>query len=123
PADAVWADGAQPSVLAVLTVTQERSLQAPVSIARSRFRRILSALRLFERGGYALGPVGWTRTDSGPWRPVALGGSGRARFVTQIPASQEDELRAFCNLIARRGHTAGELAWALARFETGCERL
>jgi hypothetical protein len=123
PPEAVWGDGDEPNVLIALTVAQERSARSPVSAARARFRRVLTALRLFERGGYALGPVAWTRTDSGPWRPVALGSSGRPRLVTLIPAEQEDELRAFCNLIARRTPAGGEFAWALARFEMGCERL
>jgi hypothetical protein len=129
PGDAVWGAGsaehphAEPNVLAVLTVAQERSAPAPVSVARARFHRVLTALRLFERGGYAFGPIAWTRVDSGAWRPVALGGSGRPRFLTLISASQEDELRAFCNLISRRTPSGGELAWALARFEMGCERL
>jgi hypothetical protein len=123
PTDAVWGDSEHPNVLAVLTVAQERALRPPVSIAQRRFRRLLTAIRLFERGGYALGPVAWTRTDAGPWRTAALGGSGRPRLQTVIPAQQEDELRAFCNLIARRAPNGGELAWALARFEMGCERL
>jgi hypothetical protein len=123
PADAVWGDGEEPNVLAVLTVAHERTARPPVSTARSLFRRTLTALRLFERGGYALGPIGWTRTDDAPWRPVALGSSGRPRFVTFVSAEHEDELRAFCNLIARRAPTGGELAWALARFEMGCERI
>jgi hypothetical protein len=123
PAEAVWGDGEEANMLAVLTLTHERSARSPVSSARGRFRRILTALRLFERGGYALGPIAWTRTDTGPWRPVALGSSGRPRFQTFVSAEHEDELRAFCNLIARRAPTGGELAWALARFEMGCERL
>jgi hypothetical protein len=40
-----------------------------------------------------------------------------------ISAEHEDELRAFCNLVARRTPRTGEVAWALARFEMGCERL
>src|SRR6202035_3977082 len=56
-------------------------------------------------------------------RPFALGSTGRPRGVTLIPASEEDELRAFCSLIARRTPSGGELAWALARFEMGRERL
>jgi len=130
PAEAVWAahgpdrpDGEDPNVLAMLMVAQDRSVGAPVAMARARFRRVLTALRLFERGGYALGPLAWTRTDGGAWRPVALGGSGRPRFVTLISAGHEDELRAFCNLVARRAPAGGEVAWALARFEMGCERL
>jgi hypothetical protein len=149
PAEAVWGAGGpegfseEPNVLACLTVTGERSARPPVSIARARFRRILTALRLFERGGYALGPLAWTRVDDGTWRSVAFGASGRPRFVTLIPATEEDELRAFYNLVMRRspsgrsgaGHPVspnrpaldlsgyGEMAWALSRFEMGCERL
>ena len=123
PAEAVWGDSGEPHVLAMLAISLEPTRQPPVSLARARFRRLLTALRLFERGGYALGPLAWTRADTGPWRPVAFGGSGRPRLLTMIRAAQEDELRAFCNLIARRTPSSGELAWALARFEMGCERL
>jgi hypothetical protein len=123
PAEAVWGETEEPQVLAMLTTSQERSTRPPVSIARTRFRRVLTALRLFERGGYSLGPLAWTRTDTGPWRPVPFGGSGRPRLLTLIRGDQEDELRAFTNLVTRRRPRSGELAWALARFEMGCERL
>jgi hypothetical protein len=123
PPDAVWGDGDEPHVLIVLTVAQDRAAPAPVSVARVRFRRTLTALRLFERGGFALGPVAWSRIDAGTWRSVPLGGSGRPRLAARIPAGQEDELRAFCNLVARRTPRGGEIAWALSRFEMGCERL
>jgi hypothetical protein len=39
-----------------------------------------------------------------------------------LGADEEDPLRAFCSLIARRTPRGGELAWALRRFELGCER-
>jgi hypothetical protein len=40
-----------------------------------------------------------------------------------VGTEQEDELRAFCSLIARRASAhSNELAWALRRFEMGCER-
>jgi hypothetical protein len=97
--------------------------RSPLSTARVRFRRTLTALRLFERGGFALGPLAWTRADAGIWRPFALGSSGRPRGVTLIPAAEEDELRAFCSLISRRTPTGGELAWALTRFDMARERL
>ncbi len=122
PAEAVWTDTNQPSVLLVLRITQDRSAGPPVSLARARFRRFLTALRLFERGSFALGPSAWTRTDTGAWRHVAIGSSGRPGPQTEIAIGQEDELRAFCNLIARRVPEAGELAWALGRYEMGCER-
>jgi hypothetical protein len=123
PAEAVWGDSGEPHLLAMLTVSQDPSRQPPVSLARARFRRVLTALRLYERGGYALGPLAWTRTGTGPWRPLPFGGSGRPRLLTMIGSAHEDELRAFFNLVARRAPASSELAWALARFEMGCERL
>jgi hypothetical protein len=123
PPEVVWGDDEEPNVLLVLTVAQDRAAPAPVSTARARFRRTLSALRLFERGGFAVGPVAWTRIDDGAWHSVAVGGSGRPGLPRRIAAEQEDELRGFCNLVARRVPRSGEIAWALARFEMGCERL
>jgi hypothetical protein len=52
----------------------------------------------------------------------ALGTGGRPSGVLVIEEAAEDELRAFCNLVARRTPRGGELAWALRRFELGCER-
>ncbi|HTU28211.1 MAG TPA: hypothetical protein VMF07_02440 [Solirubrobacteraceae bacterium] len=127
PLEAVWAEGGEePSVLAVLVV-QDEGRSGAVGLARTRFRRLLSALRLFERGTYALGPLAWTRASGGRWRTVPTGASGRMggmRLLTIVPAGQEEELRAFWRLVGRRGGAAGggELAWALARFEMGCER-
>jgi hypothetical protein len=125
PSDAVWSESDEPNVLIVLTITGESTPEgrSPISTARVRFRRALTALRLFEHGGYALGPLAWARADAGLWRPFALGSSGRPRGVTVIPAEEEDELRAFCSLISRRTPAGGELAWALSRFEMGRERL
>lgn len=123
PPEAVWSDTEEPNVLALLAIDQERADRPPVSVARARFRRILSALRLFERGGYALGPVAYARGEAGSWRAVPIGVSGRPRLLTLIPAAQQEELRAFYRLVSRRSPGGGELAWALARFEMGCERL
>jgi hypothetical protein len=123
PVDAVWGDGYGPNVLAVFSAVQDRNAPTPVALARVRFRRVLTALRLFEPGGYALGPSAWTRPDTGTWRPFALPFSGRPRLQTVIAARQEDELRGFFNLIVRRTPAGGALAWALARFEMGAERL
>lgn len=122
PAEAVWGEQEEPHVLAVLTRSEERLSQPTAAGAPDRFRQLLRSLRLFERGSYALGPMAWARIDSGPWRPVALGFGSRPKSLTVIAARQEDELRAFCNLIPRRVPEDCELAWALRRFEMGCER-
>jgi hypothetical protein len=123
----------QPPLLLVLRVAHERAEPPAMAFARSRFRSVLTALRLYEKGSYAIGTIGYSRIDDGVWSPVALGSSGRPRLLTLIPAASEDELRGFCNLVARRlpgglgslipdNSGAGEVAWALARFEMGSER-
>jgi hypothetical protein len=126
PPEAVWSTPGEVehgAVLAVLTVEGERIAGPPVTTARTRFRRLLGALRLFDAGPFALGPLAWARVDGGSWHVAPLGvAAARARGRTTLAATQEDELRAFCNLVARRTPRAGEIAWALSRFEMARER-
>src|SRR4029077_12551278 len=86
-------------------------------------RRLQTALRLWDDAEPSLAPVAWARTDGGPWMSVPLA-TGLRRTTGDCPPApeEEDPLRAFCALIARRTPRAGELAWALRRFELGCER-
>lgn len=123
PADVASDERANKGVLAMFTATHDPGRQPPLSLARKQFRRLLTALRLFERGGYALGPLAWVRVGGGPWRQVPLGASGRPGLPMLIRAAEEDELRAFFNLLQRRTPHDGEVAWALARFEMGTERV
>ena len=95
-------DGEQPLLLLVLRVAHAAEESPSVAFARSRMRRVLTALRLYEKGSYAIGTIGYSRVDDGVWSPVALGSGGHARPLTLIPAASEDELRGFCNLVARR---------------------
>jgi hypothetical protein len=120
-------------VLLVLRVAHDRSQPPSVTFARARMRNFITSLRLYEKGEYALMPIGYARIDDGVWKPVLLGSNARSRRLTLISREGEDELRAFCSLIARRlpwaaggrmpdTSGAGETAWALARFEMGSER-
>lgn len=123
PPEAIWSDGCdEPCVLACLTLTDDPGAPAPLTEATVRFRRLLTALRLYDPLRVALGPVAWLRSGGGAWSTGGLGTTGRASGILLIDEDAEDELRAFCNLIARRTPRAGELAWALRRFELGCER-
>jgi hypothetical protein len=124
PAEALFTPGApRPHLLAVLRWESAPGDPSPVAHARVRLRRLLTALRLFEAGSFAFGPLGWTRTGGGVWQPFALGALGhRTGDAVQVVPDQEDELRAFCSLIARRTPRSGEIAWALRRFEMGCDR-
>jgi hypothetical protein len=91
--------------------------------AGRRLRRLQTALRLWDDAEPSLAPIAWARTDGGPWLSVPLAtGLRRMDGDCLLAPEEEDPLRAFCALIARRTPRAGELAWALRRFELGCER-
>jgi hypothetical protein len=93
--------------------------------AGRRLRRLQSALRLWDDAEPAVGPSAWARSGAGPWLHVPLATGMRRTTGTEdclLSAEEEDPLRAFCALVDRRTPRSGELAWALRRFELGCER-
>lgn len=93
--------------------------------AGRRLRRLQTALRLWDDAEPAVGPGAWARTETGPWLHVPLATGMRRSGAAEdclLAAEEEDPLRAFCSLVDRRIPRSGELAWALRRFELGCER-
>ena len=91
--------------------------------AGARLRRLQTALRLWDDAEPAVGPSAWARTGAGPWLHVSLAtGIRRGLQDCLLEPEEEDPLRAFVALVDRRTPRGGELAWALRRFELGCER-
>lgn len=129
PAEAVWPLAPRereravgPNSVCALERDVDTNSPLPASEARIRFRRLLTAMRLFKPGRVALLGLGWGRADGGVWQPVplALGGAGRGEPWV-LTAAEELELRELTELIART-RQPGRVAWALSRFEMGCER-
>ena len=112
----------QSSHLVVVFAAEEDDTREALSRAREVFRDLLRALRLYGDGRVTLGALAWVRVGGGAWNPLALGAVGRPHGMLVVRTEQEDELRAFCNLVSRRAPYGNELAWALRRFELGCER-
>jgi hypothetical protein len=108
--------------LLVVFSAQAADPRGAIAQGKEVLRELLRALRLFGDGRIALGALAWARTGSAPWAALALGTGGRPHGMLMVSAEQEDELRAFCNLVSRRAPHANEVAWALRRFELGCER-
>ena len=125
----MWSDatghvehGREPNVLCVLRRDVAADAPLPMAEARARFRRLLTALRLFKPGGLAFGPLAWARVDEGTWQPLALGASGPARGAPWVLEAEEGpELVELVDLVAS-STPGGRVAWALSRFEMGCER-
>jgi hypothetical protein len=131
PPAAVWSDttgqvehGRAPNVLCVLRRDVAADAPMPMAEARARFRRLLTALRLFKPGGVAFGALAWARVDEGTWQPLALGvgGGGPARGTAwAMEAEEGPELVELTELVAS-SNPSGRIAWALTRFEMGCAR-
>ncbi|MGI8801493.1 MAG: hypothetical protein ACR2KV_04870 [Solirubrobacteraceae bacterium] len=118
PPDPAWSDDDSPSV--VLAIAPGDGSDA-VAATLDRLYDMQTAMRLFAPG-IGFSPLAWMRSAGSAWRPLVGPVRGRGGGAVVIAADQEDELRAFCNLIARRRPIQGELAWALERFELGCEQ-
>jgi hypothetical protein len=123
PAGSACADENEASGhLVVVLAVEEDDPQEALARGREVLKDLLRALRLFGDGRVTLGALAWTRLGNGAWSPLALGAGGRPHGMLVVTVEQEDELRAFCNLVSRRAPHGNELAWALRRFELGCER-
>ena len=117
----VSGDGPAGHLVVVLTAEDDEPSEA-LADGREVLRELLRALRLFGDGRVTLGALAWARVGAGAWSALALGAGGRPHGMLVVRSEQEDELRAFCNLVSRRAPHGNELAWALRRFELGCER-
>jgi hypothetical protein len=125
PPQAVWPeDGCDPAVLCVL----ERDAPAGEGIsaveAGERFAGVVTALRLWAPGYVTLGGPAWQRRDEGVWQPMPVGsGSIGVDAATWVLPKAERE--AFQGLFASLSEAdpPQAVAWALRRFEMGCERM
>jgi hypothetical protein len=118
PPDPAWRRQSGPATVVALVLPK---VAGAIEEALGVLRDLQTALRLYGQG-VALAPLAWIRAQPSGWRALPIPGGGRCDGSMFIPPEQEDELRAFANLVTRRRPTEGELAWALERFELGLER-
>jgi len=118
PPDPLWR---RPNVLGTVVAVVVDGGSGAIEEALGRLRDLQTALRLYAPG-ISLAPLAWIRGDRAAWRALPIPGGGRCDGRVMISPAQEDELRAFANLVARRRPVEGELAWALERFELALER-
>jgi hypothetical protein len=123
PPEAAWpADGGEPYALCVLECDVDAGAPLPLDDARERFLALQTALRLYQPGGLAAGPLGWARADDGAWTPFAVAGVREPRGAEWLLELEDvEDLQAFLGALGGAAH-GGAVAWALARFEMGCER-
>ena len=92
------------------------------SAALDQLRDLVSVMRLFKPGGVGLGPYAFVPTGEGGWRRIATGAPAPRRDGYRLSEDEGSELAQFAETLEARPDPAGPLAWAVRRFELGCER-
>ena len=110
----------EPQFLAV--AEQDEGAESAAAALR-QLRELISVMRLFKGGGIGLGPYAFAPTGEGRWRRIATGAP--ADPPRRLPAERgrgRASSPSFAGALEARPDPDGALAWAVARFEMGCER-
>jgi hypothetical protein len=87
-----------------------------------QLRDLISVLRLFKEGGVALGPYAFAATGEGKWRRIATGAPPPRRGGYKLSEAEASAITDFAKRLEARPDPEPALAWAVRRFELGCER-
>jgi hypothetical protein len=83
---------------------------------------LISVMRLFKAGGIGLGPHAFAPTGEGRWRRIATGAPAPRADGYKLTEEETVQLVELAETLQARPDPAGSLAWAVRRFELGCER-
>ena len=83
---------------------------------------LISVMRLFKAGGVGLGPHAFAPTGEGRWRRIATGAPAPRDGGYRLDEDEAAEIVELAETLEARPDPAGPLAWAVRRFELGCER-
>jgi hypothetical protein len=109
----------EPQFLAVAEQGEEADSAAA---ALRRLHHLISAMRIFKEGGVGLGPFAFAPTGEGCWRRLATGVAPPRAGGYRVSKQDAAELVGLVAALEARPEPGPVLAWALRRFEMGCER-
>lgn len=90
--------------------------------ALQQLHELISVMRLFKAGGVGLGPYAFAPTGEGCWRRVATGAPATRPGGYRLDDEEAARLAEFAATLEARPDPDSALAWAVGRFEMGCER-
>ncbi len=124
PVEVTRSDGMQRSAWEpqFLAFAEKEEGVAGAAPAMRMLRELISVLRLFKEGGVGLGPYAHTPTGEGTWRRIATGVPSTRLGGYKLSEAEATELADFARCLEARPDPEGALAWAVARFEMGCDR-
>jgi hypothetical protein len=108
----------EPQYLAVA----EQDPEDGAETALLQLRELVSVMRLFKGGGIGLGPYAFAPTGEGCWQRIPTGAPATRPGGYRLSESEAEELIEFGTALEARPDPDNALAWAVGRFEMGCER-
>jgi len=109
----------EPQFLAI--AEQEEGADSAAAALR-QLGELISVMRLFKGGGVGLGPHAFAPTGEGRWRRIATGAPSPRNDGYKLSGEEAAQLVELAETLEARPDPAGSLAWAVSRFELGCER-
>ena len=124
PAEVTRSEGMQRSAWEpqFLAFAEKEEGVAGAAPAMRMLRELISVLRLFKEGGVGLGPYAYTPTGEGTWRRIATGVPSTRLGGYKLSEAEATDLADFARSLEARPDPDGALAWAVDRFEMGCDR-
>jgi len=105
-----------------LAIAEQGEGADSATAALNQLRELVSVMRLFKPGGVGLGPHAFAPTGEGSWRRIATGATAPRGNRYRLSEDEVNELVDLAATLEARPDPSGSLAWAVGRFELGCER-
>jgi hypothetical protein len=106
----------------ILAVAEQGEDDESAAEALRQLHELVSVLRLFKPGGVGLGPHAFAPTGEGHWRRIATGAAAPRDGGYRLSEEEAEDLAELASTLEARPDPSGPLAWAVRRFELGCER-
>ncbi|HMJ72167.1 MAG TPA: hypothetical protein VK471_02255 [Solirubrobacterales bacterium] len=106
-----------------LAIAEQGEGTDSAAAALQQLEDLISVMRLFKGGGVGLGPHAFAPTGEGRWRRIATGAPAPRADGYELNEEETAQLVELAETLEARPDPAGPLAWAVRRFELGCERL
>ncbi len=105
-----------------LAIAEQEEGADSAAAALQQLGDLISVMRLFKAGGVGLGPHAFAPTGEGRWRRIATGAPAPRTDGYKLNEEETAQLVELAETLEARPDPTGPLAWAVRRFELGCER-
>jgi hypothetical protein len=105
-----------------LAIAEQGEGEESAAAALQQLRELISVMRLFKAGGVDLGPHAFAPTGAGHWQRIATGAAAPRGEGYALSVDEAEQLVELARTLEARPDPSGPLAWAVRRFELGCER-